>query len=283
MLSEMHEKLSQAVKLYDKLLTDQVSHPTWRRSPQQVHPTTVPVRQSTQTPVNGYSQWVPSNHHASSVSSPVLAPPRTDSAQYASQPFISRPTLSTVPESEPQYDHYAAGPSQPHPSEVPGPSQHLTAPLASLPAPPQPQQPPHFTSPPLTASYLPQHTPASPTIPVNQPVSIPQFANTPTPSQPPPPPAPALQPIVPPLTPSMPALARHHSVSTRTAISPPPAPLARSSTVSHASRPQYQQPLQPQLPQFPSAPTAAPQSFDLYAPSAPTTIPERREELLIDL
>ncbi|KAG1765209.1 hypothetical protein EDD22DRAFT_881093 [Suillus occidentalis] len=263
MLSEMHEKLSQAVKLYDKLLTDQVSHPTWRRSPQQVHPTTVPVRQSTQTPVNGYSQWVPSNHHASSVSSPVLAPPRTDSAQYAPQPFISRPALSTVPESEPQYDHYAAGPSQPHPSEVPGPSQHLTAPLASLPAPPQPQQPPHFTSPPLTASYLPQHTPASPTIPVNQPV-------TPTPSQPPPPPAPALQPIVPPLTPSMPALARHHS-------------LARSSTVSHASRPQYQQPLQPQLPQFPSAPTAAPQSFDLYAPSAPTTIPERREELLIDL
>lgn len=282
LLSEMHEKLSQAVKLYDKLLTDQVSHPTWRRSPQQVHPTTVPVRQSTQTPVNGYNQWAPSNHHASSVSSPVLAPPRTDSAQYAPQPLISRPTLSTVPESEPQYNHYAAGQSQSYTSEVPGPSQHLTAPLASLPAPPQPQQPPHFTSPPLTASYLPQLAPASPTIPVNQPVSIPQFANTPTPSQPPPP-APALQPMVPPLAPPMPALARHHSVSARTTISPPPAPLARSSTVSRASRPQYQQPLQPQLPQFPSAPTAAPQSFDLYAPSAPTTIPERREELLIDL
>lgn len=282
LLSEMHEKLSQAVKLYDKLLTDQVSHPTWRRSPQQVHPTTVPVRQSTQTPVNGYNQWAPSNHHASSVSSPVLAPPRTDSAQYAPQPLISRPTLSTVPESEPQYNHYAAGQSQSYTSEVPGPSQHLTAPLASLPAPPQPQQPPHFTSPPLTASYLPQLAPASPTIPVNQPVSIPQFANTPTPSQPPPP-APALQPMVPPLAPPMPALARHHSVSARTTISPPPAPLARSSTISRASRPQYQQPLQPQLPQFPSAPTAAPQSFDLYAPSAPTTIPERREELLIDL
>lgn len=283
LLSEMHEKLSQAVKLYDKLLTDQVSHPTWRRSPQQVHPTTVPVRQSTQTPVNGYSQWAPSNHHTSSISSPVFAPPRTDSAQYAPQPLISRPTLSTVPESESLYNHYAAGPSQPHTSEVPGPSQHLTAPLASLPAPPQPQQPPHFTSPPLTASYLPQHTPASPTIPVNQPVSIPQFANTPAPSQPPPPPAPTLQPMVPPLAPSMPALVRHHSISARTTISPPPAPLTRSSTVSHASRPQYQQPLQPQLPQFPSAPTAVPHSFDLYAPSAPTTIPERREELLIDL
>lgn len=321
LLSEMHEKLSQAVKLYDKLLTDQVSHPTWRRSPQQVHTTTVPVRQSTQTPVNGYSQWATSGHRASSVSSPILAPPRTDSAQYAPQPLISRPTLSTVPESEPQYDHYAAGSSQLYTSEVPSPSQHLTAPLASPlappqpqqpphlsnpplsashlsqqtpasnilinqpvtpPAPPLPQQPPHFTNPPLSTSHLPQQTPAS-NIPVNQPVSIPQFANAPTPSQSPPAPSPALQPMAPPLTPQTPALARHHSVSARTAMSPPPAPLARSTTVSHASRPQYQQPLQPQLPQFPSAPTAAPQSFDLYAPPAPTTIPERREELLIDL
>ena len=30
MLSEMHEKLSQAVKLYDQLLTEQIAHPTWR-------------------------------------------------------------------------------------------------------------------------------------------------------------------------------------------------------------------------------------------------------------
>jgi growth factor-regulated tyrosine kinase substrate len=281
LLSEMHEKLSQAVKLYDKLLTDQVSHPTWRRSPQQVYPTTVPVRQSTQTPANDLSQWAPSHHHASSVSSPVFVPPRTDTAQYASQPLISRPTLSTVPESEPRYAHYVAGPSQPYTSEAPGPSQHFTAPLVSPPAPPQPQQPPHFTSPPFSVSYLPQQTPASPTISVNQPVSIPQLANTLALSQPPP--ASALQPIAPPLTPQTPALARHHSVSARPAVSPPPAPLARSSTVSRVSRPQYQQPLQPQLPQFPSAPTAAPQSFDLYAPSAPTTVPERREELLIDL
>ncbi|KAG1839644.1 hypothetical protein DFJ58DRAFT_811856 [Suillus subalutaceus] len=257
LLSEMHEKLSQAVKLYDKLLTDQVSHPTWRRSPQQVHPTTVPVRQSTQTPANGHSQWAPSHHHASSVSSPVFAPPRTDSVQYAPQPLISRPTLSTVPDT-----------SRLHSPRHPHLLNRLT-----------------FTSPPLSVSFLPQQTPASPTIPANQPVSIPQFANTPAPSQPPPPPPPppAFQPMAPPLTPQTPALARHHTVSARTAISPPPAPLARSSTVSRASRPQYQQPLQPQLPQFPSAPTAAPQSYDLYAPSAPTTIPERREELLIDL
>ncbi|KAG0703499.1 hypothetical protein DFH29DRAFT_803396 [Suillus ampliporus] len=276
LLSEMHEKLSQAVKLYDKLLTDQVSHPTWRRSPQQTRPATVPVRQLTQTPVNGYNQWAPSHHHASSVSSPVFAPPRTDSAQYAPQPLISRPTLSTVPESEPQYAYYAAGPSQ-----------HPTAPLAS----PAALQ---FTSPPSSVTYLPQQTPASPTIPVHQPVSIPQFTNThPAPSQPPPapalqpvaqpPPAPVLQPVAQPLAPQTPALARHNTVSARTVVSPPPAPLTRSSTVSHAPRPQYQQPLQPQLPQFPSAPTAVPQSFDLYAPSAPTTIPERREELLIDL
>ncbi|KAF8584959.1 ubiquitin binding protein [Ramaria rubella] len=30
MLSEMHDKLSQAVRLYDHLLTEQISHPTWR-------------------------------------------------------------------------------------------------------------------------------------------------------------------------------------------------------------------------------------------------------------
>ncbi|KAI0717516.1 hypothetical protein C8T65DRAFT_111586 [Cerioporus squamosus] len=33
MLVEMHEKLSQAVKLYDKLLTEQLSRPSWRASP----------------------------------------------------------------------------------------------------------------------------------------------------------------------------------------------------------------------------------------------------------
>src|ERR1700710_303733 len=126
LLAEMHDKLSQAVKLYDKLLTEQVSRPTWRRSPQQAHSAAAPMRQSTQTPVNGYSQWAPSHQPASSVSSPVFAPLRTDSAQYAPQPLVSRPSLSTVPESEPQpqYSHYAAGPSQLYTSEVPGPSQH---------------------------------------------------------------------------------------------------------------------------------------------------------------
>ena len=30
MLSEMHDKLSHAVRLYDQLLTNQIAHPTWR-------------------------------------------------------------------------------------------------------------------------------------------------------------------------------------------------------------------------------------------------------------
>ncbi|OJA13465.1 hypothetical protein AZE42_04415 [Rhizopogon vesiculosus] len=269
LLSEMHDKLSQAVKLYDKLLTEQVSRPTWRRSPQQTHPPAVTMRQSTQTPANGYTQWAPSHQPASSISSPVFAPPRTDSAQYAPQPLVSRPPLSAVPESDPQpqYAHY----SQPYASEVPGPSQHPTPPL-------QPQQIPQFTSPPTSVSYLPPQTPASPPIPAHQPVSIPQFATAPlAPSQPPP----APQPIAQPHTPQSPTLARHHTVSTRAAMSSPPAAqLTRASTLSHAPRPQYQQPTQPQLPQFPTAPTTAPQS---YAPSPPTTIPERREEMLIEL
>ncbi|OAX40477.1 ubiquitin binding protein [Rhizopogon vinicolor AM-OR11-026] len=264
LLSEMHDKLSQAVKLYDKLLTEQVSRPTWRRSPQQAHSPAVPMRQSTQTPANGYTQWAPSHQSASSISSPVFAPPRTDSAQYAPQPPLS--AVSEL-EPQPQYVHY----SQPYASEVPGPSQHPTAPL-------QPQQIPQFASPPTSVSYLPPQTPASPPIPAHQPVSIPQFATAPlAPSQPPP----APQPVAQPPTPQSPTLARHRTVSARAAMSSPPAAqLARASTLSHALRPQYQQPTQPQLPQFPTAPTTAPQ---LYAPSPPTTIPERREEMLIEL
>lgn len=285
LLSEMHDKLSQAVKLYDKLLTEQVSRPTWRQSPQQTHSAVAPMRQSTQTPANnGYSQWAPSHQVASSVSSPVFVPPRTDSAQYAPQPFISRPSLSTVPESEPQphYSHYMAGPSQLYASEVPGPSLHPTAPFASPSAPPQPQETPQFTSPPSSVSYLHPQTPASPPTPAHQPVSIPQFATAPL-ASPQPPPAPAPQPVAQPPAPQSPTLTRHHTVSARAAVSPPPAHLTRSSTLSHAPRPQYQQPTQPQLPQFPSAPKTVPQSYELYAPSPPSTIPERREELLIEL
>ena len=33
MLTDMHEKMSQIVKLYDNLLTEQVSHPQWRSQP----------------------------------------------------------------------------------------------------------------------------------------------------------------------------------------------------------------------------------------------------------
>ena len=275
----MHDKLSQAVKLYDKLLTEQVSRPTWRRSPQQTHPTAVPTRQLTQTP---YSQWTPSHKPASSVSSPVFAPPRTDPAQYASQPLISRPSLSAVTESEPQaqYTHYVAGPSQPYTPEAPGPSTHPAAPLASPFAPPPPPQH-QLTSPPSSVSYLPPQTPASPPIPAHQPVSIPQFATAPlASSQPPATPAP--QPVAQSPTPQSPTLARHHTVSASTAMTSPHVQLTRSNTLSHALRPQHQ-PTQPQLPQFPSAPTTAPQSYELYAPSPPTTMPERRDELLIEL
>ncbi|KAG2737500.1 hypothetical protein P692DRAFT_20883139 [Suillus brevipes Sb2] len=92
----------------------------------------------------------------SAISSPVFAPPWTDSARYAPQPLIS-------------HLHYLLSPSQSlsmiimrqdHHNRIlqrspvhHSTSQHLTAPLASLPAPPQPQQPPHFTSPPFTASH----------------------------------------------------------------------------------------------------------------------------------
>ncbi|EEB92803.1 hypothetical protein MPER_08635, partial [Moniliophthora perniciosa FA553] len=54
-LSDMHDKLSQAVKLYDQLLSQQVAQPRWRSPPASAAP-----YQPTQTgyaAVNGSSQW----------------------------------------------------------------------------------------------------------------------------------------------------------------------------------------------------------------------------------
>jgi len=54
MLSDMHDKLSQAVKLYDQILTQQVAQP--RRQTAATSPTLYQQQQSFGT---GYSQWAP--------------------------------------------------------------------------------------------------------------------------------------------------------------------------------------------------------------------------------
>ncbi|KAF9221298.1 ubiquitin binding protein [Gyrodon lividus] len=331
LLSEMHEKLSQAVKLYDKLLTDQLSHPTWRHtSPQQARAPTLPVA-SAHVPngyaqANGYTQWtVPS--------SSVYAPLRADPAQSQFAQPVSVPQVPQPPVSQSAYQ-----PPYAQLASTPGPSYAYQSPTMDS----QHQ----MTSPPVSAQILQPLLTGSQGMQVYQPVSIPQLTSPPQQNspilvsqpqiQPPqsappppqplpqpqsliqaPPPAPALPPPLPPTTTSN--LARSQTLTARPSISsPPPHPhpqpsLARSSTLSHThthvpsharsysqsqtarsqSQRQLSQPLQlhphtpqanPLLPNFPVAPTSNPQSFDLYASSAPTAPPqERREEVLIDL
>ncbi|KAH7884105.1 hypothetical protein F5I97DRAFT_1898369 [Phlebopus sp. FC_14] len=285
LLSEMHDKLSQAVKLYDKLLTDQLSNPAWRRSSSQQPSAT----QSALGP-NGYTQWTPS--------APVeqFSPPQSHFPQVSQAPQIPHSPVAQAAYQS-QYTPY---------SHIP----HAYTPLP-------PSQPSHS----YTVPEFP-HQPTSPTslqsIQPSPLVSIPQTVATPQPppstltshlqSQPQPLPQasqPQPQPQQPPPLVSSTTLSRSHTVSSHTITSPPlPASnLARSSTLSHSSptATRYQpaqalhgaryHPVSAEaqrpapLPQFPTVPTSNPQAFDLHAPSVPTGLPvqERREELLIDL
>ncbi|KAJ7451084.1 vacuolar sorting-associated protein Vps27 [Mycena latifolia] len=311
MLSDMHDKLSQAVKLYDKLLTEQVVHPRWR-SPQPVaNPPYQQANSSYSTgynTVNGYSQWqAPPN--------PVEAPPQPpQQQQYAPR---QEPAQQQWLPQQPQY-------AEPQQYAPPPPAQQYS-PVPSAPPPPQfapsPAQP-QFQSGPSQAlppvSYAPQSQ-AQPSAPSFQQQQRPiSYAQSPPPQTQYIPSTPAQ---LPPQSHS-PTLSRHNTVAYASPSSPPVdnnAYLARSNTFSHPvarqpvpqqqapppprhqPQPQqaYQQPAQPQpqqphyvssppptLPAFPVAPTSAPQSFPMYAPSlVPTSVPqpERKEALLIDL
>lgn len=309
MLSNMHDKLSQAVKLYDQILTEQVAHPSWRSAaapaPVQYQPA------STFNQVNGYNQW---NHQGQ---------------EYQPQPQSPQTSYtSTVPISQPKTQYFnplQAGSSQQaqsqwHPqqqqhnsgygeqytaaqsvqqysqSPIPAPPQ-LSPSLAPIPSPPslqysQPAQyqqmytaPINQTMPPVT--YNPQpisaNTPAIQSTPSAQAIPVPQS---------------------PPLSTQYASpvsnLQRHNTLSYTS--SPQPAiinsHLSRSNTVasqppSHIVR-RHQQAPQQYLPAMPSAPVTAPLP---QFPSAPTTAPmygsaasagveqqeERKEALLIDL
>ena len=313
----MHEKLSQAVKLYDKLLTNQVSHPTWRRtSTEQAHtstlptgPTYVPNGYAQTHGLNGYNQWDSLPASSQALQSPVA---QTFQPAYAPPP----PPLSST--SGPSYTH----PSYSyHPSTVEQePQRHLTSPpvppmssplLQPLRSPLQATQSYQPASilqaipPTLVADTLAEAEGVASTIPPPL-ESLPQRVPTALPL--------ALPSAVPPVNtiPDKSPIFRAHTISSRPLITSPlslpqpqPLSLARSSTVSYASPSQAQpqlysrqptrtvqqplhppppQPLNPTLPAFPIAPTTAPQAFDLYAPSAPTAPPqERREEMLIEL
>ncbi|KAF7974930.1 hypothetical protein HWV62_10971 [Athelia sp. TMB] len=284
MLSEMHDKLSQAVKLYDNLLTQQVAHPPWTRSPP-AHTSYQPIQQQQSynpyQPVNTYQQWAPGPPQHALPMSPA------GYQQYSEQPrqTPSSPVSHYTPQAPVQ--SYAQEP--PHASFSPAPrvhSPHQQQQQQQQPWPAQQQQqqfvqtqnapvsvpppPAQYSSPPLQSAYTPA-TPApyQPAVPQS-----PSLAS-----------APQHQVFAP---------QRHNTIASQT----PQAPqqnqvtnLPRHNTTAAAPpAPVYQQQQQQQqqqtpLPQFPVAPTSAPQTYSMYGPSIPTGVPTppEREALLIEL
>ncbi|KAG6333176.1 hypothetical protein ID866_5913 [Astraeus odoratus] len=324
LLSEMHDKLSQAVKLYDKLLTEQISQP-WRRAPSAVQrspeshltlqrtPTSAPyappvsqVPQSPTLPVLASEQQQPqpsyipfaaaagpsqqAQSHATSIQAPgpILS-------SYAYQP--QTPTVTAPP---PSVQATMLQPNRVSQTETPvtvAPST-FTAPPATL------QSTVVQPSPPLAPSSQPDSYSQPQPLP-SQALRPPSQVQTQQQSQP----SAVIRAQPPPPPPTSPTLTRRSTIgSSHTTNLQSGATVSRSPTVAHVGQyqsaryhpqPQLQQltrsqPLPqtqaPSLPQFPVAPTSNPQSFDMYAASAPTGLPttvavgqERREELLIDL
>ncbi|KAF8530931.1 hypothetical protein JB92DRAFT_2578725, partial [Gautieria morchelliformis] len=115
MLSEMHDKLSQAVKLYDQLLTEQISHPTWRAtsSSQQTHhrlPSRYHTVDSSVRPELG--EW--SRQH---VGSPPPADQKFQTVGYHPSYVSQPPVHMSSSHSQPQHTYVPSpGPSNPLPA-----------------------------------------------------------------------------------------------------------------------------------------------------------------------
>ncbi|KAI0641095.1 ubiquitin binding protein [Trametes meyenii] len=272
LLIDMHEKLSQAVKLYDKLLTEQLSRPTWRAAPTQQSSPGSAYGSQYQAIVSTHGPWQSSPQaQVSQVTSPTV---QSQASSYFS-PAFSAPQASGSaydPQSQQQQMY------QPQATPVLSPTTPAAAPR----------------------QVGPEGAPYSAVSP--PPVSVPQYGTAPTPvsyqpqlavSQAPPPP-PAHQPQQlqqPSFAPSSsPPLARHNTVSSyHPAQTSSPAPngyLARSNTLapSHTvSQLQQLQQTSVPLPSFPQVPSAPPQLQGYASYSVGPPEPERKEALLIDL
>jgi growth factor-regulated tyrosine kinase substrate len=92
----MHDKLSQIVKLYDKALTEHVSHHSWRTvSPQQAS-VAVPYQPQHQATLGAYGNadgWTPETPHVAMAPPPlpINSPPAEPSYQGTGQTYFQRP------------------------------------------------------------------------------------------------------------------------------------------------------------------------------------------------
>ncbi|KAF8170373.1 hypothetical protein BJ912DRAFT_887687 [Pholiota molesta] len=299
MLTDMHDKLSQAVKLYDQILTQQIAQPRWRTSSVAYQP----QQQNQGYAVNGYSQWAsqpanqtgyqtygepqPMSPRESYAPPPGLnsSPELTQTQQYQQQPYqqpvqpqqpqYAPPAPITSPPPGPQQaPQYAQAQYQPYATTTPAGSIQSPGPASYTQAPPSISTSAYYAAAPAPPPNPPVTLPQSP-----PPVSQYQAANTQSPP------------------------ARTSSLAYSGFASPPPQAPVPNAPPAQAQQPrqQYQAPPQQQqqqqqqpqyhvaspppavvaLPQFPSAPTNIPQSsFSAYAPSPGF---EKKEALLIDL
>ncbi|KAN0138637.1 ubiquitin binding protein [Lactarius tabidus] len=259
LLTDMNNKLAQAVKLYDHILTQQVAQPTWRQQ------TTSPVGQH-------YGQW---NHGPPAAA---VQPPHTP----ATQPW-HQPTSVYAP---PQAYKAPTSVDAPYSPPTHSPQQAWTQPsyMPSDTSPPVPasQVNPHYQSVPTPQSPVPQqYQYAQPTQPVSIPPPVPQAqAQAPTRTQQPVAPVPVQPPTVQQQVSSPPPVhqqppSRHNTLA-HAAYGPPPTISAQQ----YAHRPAPA----PALPSFPSVPTAPPTiPYGSYESASSAVEQPQKEALLIEL
>ncbi|KAF7306314.1 Vacuolar protein sorting-associated protein 27 [Mycena indigotica] len=286
-LSEMHDKLSQAVKLYDKLLTEHVVQPRWQSPQPAVNGQYAPYApQQQQWPQSAPPQQTEQSHYYAQPQQPQFTGSQT---QYQAQYAVQQPQYAPSPPVQPYSATPALPPVQQQQYQQAGPSQSMTfAPQPQVAQSSGPSLATYTQSPPPPPQTLQHSSPsAQPTA-----YSLPQ---SPVPAQP--------QYSAPPHSHS-PTLSRHNTVAASSSPSATAATyLSRSNTVAAGThhpvmqrQPSvqhvYQQPTQQYptvsspppapiqtLPAFPVAPTSTPQTYSMYAPNmiAPTTIPTQKE------
>ena len=264
----MHDKLSQAVKMYDNLLTEQFTQTSRRQQAlsQPAYPQYTPYQpqQLSQPPQQWGPQAVPASPYpgAYSAQSPArMASPSApeqswnqSSMTYRPQANPPSPVLSRAPYSN---DYVSAQPNPTQPTHYPMQQQPAYAP----------------SLPPVTLPLSPgmEHT-------GYQPAAAPHHTMTSQPSDP-------ISAAPTPATPQQPPVPQHtyqnynmgHQILSRsnTVTS---SPHAQPPQHSYANHPHYQQQQQQQrvapsappvaMPILPTAPTNAPSAYPLYGPSA---------------
>ncbi|KAF8634107.1 hypothetical protein AX15_001073 [Amanita polypyramis BW_CC] len=272
MLTDMHDKLSQAVKLYDQLLTEQVMHPRWR--PQPINGVASGLQPqwtgSTQAPTDGRQpQYSPQQAYAQPVPWATWYPAQQQAQYSPNTPMVPLQPVGSPPHqqqfSEPLPYQYAS--STPTPANIYAhvPMQQHSTPVsivaATAKSPPPPSAVAHYDAPapptpnlssPLNRSYTisSTHTPSSTTAQHSRSNTISHAAGR---------------------TPVQQQHVRNQTAPHQIYIASPPAPPAPTAST---------------LPHFPSAPTALPQAQPTYGSSIPANVGqrgERKEALLIEL